>query len=132
MAITHPRRQSTRIWNTSATPTSLPFQDALILNTRIDAVQRFLFLQTRVLQAATADPLENGPVLVAGFVSVPALAAVVRRQVITYVAGAVGRPGGFDQHQTLVRVGDVHHAHRVAVIFFAVLIREDDRGIGWR
>ena len=92
----------------------------------------FLFLQTRVFQAATADPLENGPVLVAGFVSVPALAAVVRRQVITYVAGAVGRPGGFDQHQTLVRVGDVHHAHRVAVIFFAVLIREDALGIGWR
>jgi len=38
----------------------------------------FLFLQTRVFQAATADPLENGPVLVAGFVSVPALAAVGR------------------------------------------------------
>src|SRR5438270_7987048 len=92
----------------------------------------FLFSQTRVFQAATADPLENGPVLVARFVSVPALAAVVRRQVITYVAGAVGRPGGFDQYQTLVRVGDVHHAHRVAVIFFAVLIREDALGIGWR
>ena len=56
----------------------------------------------------------------------PALAAVVRGQVIADVACAVRWPGRLDQDQALGRVVDVHHMHRVLVLF-AVLVGVDAR-----
>ena len=60
----------------------------------------------------------------------PALAAVVRAQVIAHVAHAVRGPGGLDQHQALVGIGDVDHAHGVLVVLLAVLIGKDALGVG--
>jgi hypothetical protein len=58
---------------------------------------------------------------------VPALAPVVRGQVVADVACTVRRPGRLDQDQALGWVVDVHDVHRVLVVVFAVLIREDTR-----
>src|SRR5580658_5361185 len=81
-----------------------------------------LFCHRRCFQAAAAYPFEDGAILPAILIAMPALAAVVCGQVIAHVAGAVRRPGGLDQHQALGWIVDVHHVHGVLIVVFAVLV----------
>src|ERR1019366_8575575 len=60
----------------------------------------------------------------------PALAAIMRGQVVANIARAVGGASGFNDHQALVRFRNVYYTHRVLVVLFAVLIGEDALGIG--
>jgi hypothetical protein len=108
-----------------------PDQRSYISDREKGIATRLLFGQIGGLQAASADPFEDGAVLIAGFVSVPALAAVVGGEVVADVAGAVGWAGGLDDDQALVGVGDVYNAHGVFIVFYAGLVGEDALCIGW-
>src|ERR1700735_4064470 len=88
------------------------------------------FWRARCLHAATSNPIQNRSVFIAGLISMPTLATVVRGQIVAHIARAVGGAGGFDEHEALVRFGNVHNAHRVLVVVFTVLIRKPALGIG--
>ena len=60
----------------------------------------------------------------------PALAAIVRGQIVADIARTISRPGGLDQQQTLCLEHDVHNTHRVFVVLLAVLVGKDAFGIG--
>ena len=92
---------------------------------------RYLFCLIRSLQATTSYPFEDRAVLIARFVSMPALPAIVRSKVVADVARAVCRPGWFDEHQALGWVVDVYYVHGVLIVVFAVLVGEDALIVWW-
>ena len=81
-----------------------------------------LLLRVGCLEATSSNPFQNGPILIARFISMPALAAIVRSKIVADIARTVRRPGWLDQEQALVGSRDVHDAHRVFVVFLAVLV----------
>src|SRR6516162_5924460 len=76
------------------------------------------------IESYAANPLQDRLVLPACFVPFPALSAVVRGVVIGHVRTRVGGSCGLDKDQAVLRVVDVDHSHRVAVVFPAVGARE--------
>ena len=91
----------------------------------------FLVIARGSFEPCTTNPLEDGLVLAALLVRLPALTPIVRGKVVADVPGTVGRPCGFDKNQTLNRISDVHNTHRIFVVLLTILIREDALGI-WR
>src|SRR5687768_3232917 len=83
--------------------------------------------RTAVINLAGASyPLKDGLILGAFLIAWPALAAIVRCQVILNISGAIGRTGRLDQKQTLFGFRHVDDSARIAVVFatsfFGVLL----------
>src|SRR3984957_18737116 len=90
-----------------------------------------LFHHRRRFQPPTADPFQDRAILPVFFVPMPPLPAVVRGEVIAYVARAVCGPGWLDEHEALGWVVDVYYVHGVLIVVFAVLVGEDALIVGW-
>src|ERR1700751_2603181 len=84
----------------------------------------FLIFVRNGLESCTTNPLEDCLVLTALLVRLPALAAVVRSQIVSYIAGTVRGTCGLDQDQALGRISDVHYPHSIFVVLLAVLVGE--------
>ncbi len=81
-------------------------------------------------QATSTNPFQNGSVLIARFIAMPALASIVGGQIIADISRTIRRPSWLEQQQAFVRSIDVNNAHRVFVVLLAVLVRENAFGIG--